>query len=208
MLLLVKDSHGLHFPMASPLTRTPHTPHVVFELFSVNFLRKKVTVSLHKVNARKPDRVMKTLAVKNLFRNSAEKACGVSGSLFAIKTHAFQEQIDLFHQLALSTMSWTSAILATTRPATTRTGRTDRYQTILRNRRDLHHLNHWNVVNVGPGKEKQRLKLVIHQHVWVGTQTWNPTDKIETSPYPLSLDITTPRQMPDQFEVMDPKTDH
>jgi hypothetical protein len=73
----------------------------------------------------------------------------------------------------------------------------------------LHHLNHWYVGNVGPGKEKQRLKLVIHQHVWViGTQTWNPTDKIETSPYPLSLDITTPRQMPDQFQVMDPKTDH
>jgi hypothetical protein len=48
---------------------------------------------------------MKTLAVKNLFRHGAEKACGVSGSLFAIKTHAFQEQVDLFHKLAFSTMS-------------------------------------------------------------------------------------------------------
>ena len=68
---------------------------------------------------------MKTLAVKNLFRDGTKKTCGVPGSLLSIKAHAFQKQVNLFHKFALSTMSGTAAILAT-RPAT-RPGRANRY---------------------------------------------------------------------------------
>lgn len=48
--ILVKNSHGLHFPMATPFARTSHTPRVVLKLFSVDFVGEKIAIPFHKVN--------------------------------------------------------------------------------------------------------------------------------------------------------------
>ena len=89
--VLVKYGHGLHFPMATPLPGAPQPSRMIFKFLTVNFGRKQVTISLHKMDARQSYRVVKTLAVKNLLGNGTEKASGVACRLFPIKAHAFQK---------------------------------------------------------------------------------------------------------------------